>query len=42
MLCHYGGVIVPDMNNSILRVRLFPGKWFPRNHFPNFPVFVCY
>jgi hypothetical protein len=20
---------------------LFSGKWFPRNHFPNFPVFVC-
>jgi len=19
---------------------LFSGKWFPRNHFPNFPVFV--
>jgi hypothetical protein len=21
---------------------LFSGKWFPENHFPNFPVFVCY
>jgi len=21
---------------------LFFGKWFPRNHFPNFPVFVCH
>jgi hypothetical protein len=21
---------------------LFPGKWFPGNHFPNFPVFVCH
>jgi hypothetical protein len=21
---------------------LFSGKWFPGNHFPNFPVFVCY
>jgi len=19
----------------------FSGKWFPGNHFPNFPVFVC-
>jgi len=21
---------------------LFSGKWFPGNHFPNFPVFVCH
>jgi len=21
---------------------LFPGKWFPGNHFPNFHVFVCH
>jgi hypothetical protein len=21
---------------------LFDGKWFPENHFPNFPVFVCH
>jgi hypothetical protein len=25
----------------ILRPRLFDGKWFPGNHFPNFHVFVC-
>ena len=24
------------------RLCLFPGKHFPRNHFPNFPVFVCH
>jgi hypothetical protein len=21
---------------------LFSGNWFPGNHFPNFPVFVCH
>jgi hypothetical protein len=21
---------------------LFSGKWFPGNHFPNFPMFVCH
>jgi len=21
---------------------LFSGKWFPGNHFPNFPVYVCH
>ena len=21
---------------------LFSGKWFPGNHFPNFPLFVCH
>jgi len=25
-----------------LRVCLFPGKWFPENHFPNFSIFVCH
>ena len=25
-----------------LRGRLFPGKWFSRNHFPNFHIFVCH
>jgi len=28
--------------HKYIRVRLFPGKWFPENHFPNFPVFVCH
>ena len=27
---------------SLLRPCLFPGKQFPGNHFPNFPVFVCH
>jgi hypothetical protein len=29
-------------NTQAYRPCLFPGKWFPGNHFPNFPVFVCH
>jgi hypothetical protein len=32
----------PTMDERTLRLCLFPGKWFPENHFPNFPVFVCH
>ena len=28
--------------SRVLRPCLFPGKQFPGNHFPNFPVFVCH
>jgi hypothetical protein len=35
-----GICIISDKHDG--RPRLFDGKWFPENHFSNFPVFVCH
>jgi len=32
-------LLVIDISTLVLRSGLFSGKWFPKNHFPNF--YVC-
>jgi len=36
------GSITRQKKKNTFRPRLFPEKWFPGNHFPNFPMFICH